>query len=429
MKQEMLEKYLRMLLASISHEIRNPLNILEGYLTVAAELSISDMMKSYLRKLSCAARQIDYALNGACYLTMTESGTIVLQPERFDLKQTVEQMIDFIQPILERKEVTVRFCVAPEVPTVILSDQKKFRLVLYHLLTNAAKYTIRGSIEVSVEFDRSSSILATTVRDTGCGIPPGKIPGLFSIFGNIENANRFNPQGMGLGLVLCKRLSKMLGGDIVVDSTQDVGTAFSFTVKCYSVAELDQTVEAELPLEYDDDKIVMNEIRFFMPHVPKSASNIKRHPSAAMIIEVSPANKKPCDCAGVLVVDDEPTNRLVIRTYLKGQFGKMEVDEAENGAAALSMVEAKAENTCCCRYKLILMDINMPVMDGTTATQLLMRLFEKNKELKAPIVAVTAANLDFRKDLQALLSVGFADILQKPVSKVEFLARISGYLK
>eukprot|EP01022_Parablepharisma_sp_SALTPOND_P014802 TRINITY_DN2057_c0_g1_i2.p2 TRINITY_DN2057_c0_g1~~TRINITY_DN2057_c0_g1_i2.p2 ORF type:complete len:511 (+),score=46.49 TRINITY_DN2057_c0_g1_i2:1108-2640(+) len=416
-KKEMLEKYFRMLLSSISHEVRNPLNAMQGYLNLISELNSVECIRIYAKKLKHSAQYIDYAVNGACYLTMAESGTVVVQPEIFYLKQVLNEMTEFVDPSIEGKEVRIGVEMATTVPEVVFSDKKKYKLILFHLLVNAAKYTRVGYIGIGVEFDKENGILKTTVRDTGCGISPEKIKKLFSLFSNIDDANQFNPQGMGLGLTLCRRLAKIMGGDIEVESILGRGSLFTFTIKCYDES-IEPMTRAEPSNATNTSISNNNEIKLFIP------KPIERPPAT---VETISKFTECCTCSNVLIVDDEPTNRLVVRSYLKGC--DLIADEAENGLISVNLVKKKANNPCCKKYKMIFMDINMPVMDGTEATQHLMQFFEENRGTKAPIIAVTAATLETRKDVLALLSVGFTDVFQKPVSKDEFITRISKYIE
>ena len=272
---------------------------------------------------------------------------------------------------------------------------------------------------IKIDYEKEKGQLTTSVEDTGCGIREEKMETLFALFSNIDTANPFNPQGMGLGLALCKRLSKMLGGDIIVSSKLNEGSTFTFNIKCYARSELKRSIpeiEAALPVEYEPETVT-NEIRLFIPlTLEKSCAS-----------ELNMKTLETCSCAAALVVDDEPTNRLILKSYLFA-LGII-ADEAENGQVALNRVKSRTNVECCRKYRLILMDINMPIMDGTVATQKMMELFMEDKKLRTPIVAVTAANLDFRKDMQALLSIGFADVLQKPIAKTEFISRVSSYFK
>lgn len=405
-KEQLLEKYLRMLMASISHDIRNPLNAVECYIDIMMETEDIADIKRTLGDLRSMSEHIDYIVAGACYLTITEGSAVVIQPEEFALSTAVRDILNIMRPSVVEKQVELQFDPAISVPEKFSSDEKKYRLLLFHLLTNAVKYTEQGRITVALAYDSASGMLTTRVEDTGCGIPTERLATVFELYSNVDTANSYNPQGMGLGLVLCKRLAKFLGGDIAVASSGE-GTIFTFTVRNHVTkpagrvpdlsAEEDWRDFVDVPLELDT--------RLVRAIAPKTMS----HLNLSMPGETKKKKSRRCRCTAALVVDDEYTNRLVLRTYMKA-LGVDTVDEAGDGAAAVDKVLKKAASSCCRRYCAIFMDINMPTMDGTTATKRLMEIFNSNEELRTPVIAVTAANLNSREDAKALLSVGFTHI-------------------
>ena len=411
-KEQVLQKYLRMLLSSISHEVRNPLNFIAGYVSMISESKDVASIKKNITKLQYAAWQIDYIINGACCLVMTEDYTLLVQPEEFNLTDVVKEVIEMMSCNINKGKVDMSYNHKNLLPPVIFSDKAKYKLILFYLLANAIKYTQAGSITVHLSFDSDTSVLSTTVQDTGCGIGDEKMSTLFQLYGGISSANEYNPQGMGLGLSLCKRLSKALGGEITVSSKVRVGTSFTFTVPnygSYSGMMQNESFPRMETSNYDQ------RIKMF---VPKSNAML-REPRKTEETHVD------CKCTHALIVDDEALNRLVIKSYLNS-IG-IAVDEAEHGLAALDQVAKKSESTCCRKYQLIVMDINMPVMDGTTATQKLLEVFERDADIKAPIITVTAANMQSKADIKAMLSIGFVDIMQKPIRKEDFLKRVCGY--
>ena len=418
MRGKILEKYQRMLLSSISHEVRNPLHAIEGYRAVIADSQDVAEAKEAAALIGSAARQIDFIVAGACDLMLTESNTLITQPQPFEVRRAIQEVLNILRPSYEQRPVNLRISVPDNVADVLVADEKRYTLILYNLLQNAIKYTREGEISITLEPGPSPGTLTTTVADTGIGMTSEQLLSLFQLYANVEKANAYNPQGMGLGLTLCKRLAQMLGGDLSVTSTLGRGSSFTFVVKHYAQPELGLLREERLPVEGLRGERLQAVKPFVAPRL-----------LTARMSDLQ------CDCNRVLIVDDERTNRFVLSKFLKELH--VTADEAENGLEALSMVEKRAENPCCRHYLLILMDINMPVMDGTEATARLVGLFARQPVLKAPIVAVTAANLQSREDIKALLSVGFADVRKlapssclviKPVEKGLFLRRVEGYL-
>lgn len=406
-RETTMEKYQRMLLSSISHEIRNPLNAVEGYLTMLKELAKEDE-QDYIGKIRGAAQQVDLIVSGACDLLLNESKTTVLQPQHFDLAEITRSVLDIVSPNASKKALQLSLYPDSTVPRTICSDSKRYKVILFRLLANAVKFTEKGRIEVRSSYNERTKVLTTTVCDTGMGIADDAKEHLFQLYGNLDHANIYNPQGMGLGLALCKKIARILGGDISCSSVLGMGTSFTFTINNHdetpSTAGTAGTFSglafAELSFTAPTGEEVHQRVKLFYP---PAASTFRRTANTVMQPNFD------CSCAQVLIVDDEATNRTVLAHYLKSI--SVSSVGAENGAEGIRYVEQRMElNECCQRYKLILMDINMPIMDGTKATEELMRMFEKHPEARAPIVAVTAANIQRREDLQNLLSVGFNDV-------------------
>ncbi len=405
LKETTMEKYQRMLLSSISHEIRNPLNAIEGYLTILKEQEREDM-EDYIEKIHGSTQQVDLIVSGACDLLLNDNKTTVLQPQHFDLSELIESVVDIVRPNINKRSLMVDCNMESTVPRRISSDPKRYRIILFQLLANAVKYTERGKICVGTRYSPVDKTLTTTVSDTGVGITDEVKAKLFQLYNNMEKANVYNPQGMGLGLALCKKLSRILGGDIVCDSSVGSGSSFTFTINNYDERAPDVTKAPELRFSGPMGEEVRQNVKLLYPSPALAVAETASHRNAQCIM--SPPSYS-CSCAQVLIVDDEATNRSVLSHYLKTI--SVASEGAENGAEGIRYVKQRlALSECCRKYKLIVMDINMPIMDGTEATAILMRLFEQNPGVKTPIVAVTAANLQTRDDLQKLLSVGFSDI-------------------
>jgi len=400
-KQITIEKYQRILMASITHEIRNPLNSIAGY-----SMQIGENNKNtheYCDKIECSIQKIDFILTGACDLILSDN--CILQAQDFNPKTAIEQIFHIINPLIEGKKINTRICIDENVPEYIVSDLKKYQTILFNLLTNAAKYTSQGEIIAYVKYDEAKCILATIIEDSGIGISNQNLSKLFELYGNIDNVNPYNPQGMNLGLAICKKLSKALGGDISAFSNIGIGSTFIFTcINNILVTNTGLGIDEESNFLLEDEKLTtFRGIRSLRPHT-------KGHIGIAneSINLASPTLVK-CACSDILIVDDDPSNRFALKAYSNSEG--LTCDEAENGKIAINLVEKRLNNSKCCKwYKLILMDINMPEMDGTTATEKLSQIFEENKNITTNIIAVTAANLQTRADTQNLISIGFSEV-------------------
>ena len=374
------------------HEIRNPLNALEGELSVIFESYSLEIIKARCARIRTFVQYIALTLAGTSDLMLGDDAELIINPRPFCLSEAVRDVVGLFIYSIEGKDISLRIEMATA-PDLLHSEDTRYRLILFHLLANAVKYTNVGNITVTLRYDSESRVLTTSVADTGQGINEQKAESLFKLYSNLQGANAYNPQGMGLGLYLCKKLSRLLGGDIRVSSTPGHGSTFVFTVIDHSPpGEDESTRKPSAVAGFADGKREETEL----------LSPVHPHPSPR-----SPAPEE-CKCPSALIVEDDATNRTVVKSYLKALA--ITADEAENGLLGLELVKARAGKSCCRRYKVILMDINMPVMDGTEATSLMVDLFSHNPTTQSPIIAVTAANLQTRDDYQSLLSVGFTDI-------------------
>lgn len=421
-KEQMLGKYERMLLASISHEIRNPLQAINGYLTLLYEARDPAAVQALAENLSRSTEQIDLIVTGACDLMLSQSKDLHIHTEEFALAGLIETTVNVLRPSLEAKALAFKTILDKSLPTRVSSAPKKYQLILFHLLQNAIKYTREGEITIEVYYDRNSGLIETSVRDTGSGISREKQAKLFELYANVETANELNPQGMGLGLTLCKRLSQAMGGDISCRSIVGSGSNLTFTIKDWKASPADKSTTDQIA---ETDPINCDRIQVR----PKSTREIP----GCKTLQDDPQPLPNTNVGKVLIVDDEPACRYVLKSYLKSI--NIQTEEADNGLKALEIVEQRAKESAQ-PYRLILMDINMPVMDGNQATEKLQRLFTERPMARAPIVAVTAAYMSSQDDYQQMLSAGFADIckllcyrvVSKPISRADFLAKIKEYI-
>lgn len=386
-KRKLQEKSQRMLLSSISHEIRNPLNAVGGFIAIIQDTENINEIKDTTQKIGYEMERIELIVSSACDLMMTENKLLILQPQDFVLEGLIYQVLNMFKNSIESKHLNVLITIDPNCPTTLCSDVNKYKQILFHLITNAVKYTTEGQISITVNYDIVTKLIRTSISDTGMGISDEAKQGLFKLYANVDKANSYNPQGMGFGLSLCKKLCSMLEGEISVSSEQGRGSTFTFTIKNIEK----KNAKKEFFIEEDGEK-KLKELEMFVP----TRSMFKIGSTTDI-----------CRGEDALVVDDEALNRMILKTYLKSLGIK--TDEADNGANAIEMVKEKIKSNSQ-RYKLILMDINMPTMDGTEATESLIKIFSENPEIRTPIIAVTAANLQSRTDIQRLLSVGFCDI-------------------
>lgn len=408
------EKSFKILVATASHDIRTPLNGIEGVLDIL-DLSLRDeCLKEQLEIAKVSAKRMGLYLRGLSYLHQIECGSLQKDLDDFKISDAINDMFSLIRISSNSKGIKLQLVVDISVPILFCSDKKKYQLIVYFLLRNAVKYTFTGSIIVTVSFEEAARKLITTVQDTGIGIAPEEMPKLGCLFSKIDEAEHLNPQGIGLGLYLCKSLSRQLSGDISIQSKKGEGTCVTFFIE--------DTISAgsECDILIEERKSI---------HIPRLSNPCK---SASNLSAISDC----CKCRKVLIVDDEPMNIMVLSSYLATVNCK--ADKACNGEIALKKIIEKKESTCCKGYKLVLMDINMPVMDGIEATFQINEYQATKRIPPTKIVAITAAaQLENRGVNARFKEMGFCAIssfianyvVLKPVPREEFLEIVLPFLQ
>lgn len=366
-------------LANMSHEIRTPMNGIMGVTKLALGASPDPAMRRYLELIDTSSRGLLTIVNDVLDFSKIEAGKYDLHPRPFELRSMIQECMDVVSERATEKGLQLKHRVADDVPRWLHSDPDRIKQVLINLLGNAVKFTPAGKVSLDVRVDDRGSDpvagdslrLLFRVRDTGVGISQEAQPLLFQAFTQVDGSYQRVHGGTGLGLAIAKRLSALLGGEIGVISEAGRGSEFWFT----AVTEL-------------TEQAAMSDA------VPEGQGSDK------------PATERRRVRSGppVLVVDDNEINRFVAVEHLR-QMG-FATETAVNGADALQAVQTK-------NYSAVLMDCQMPVMDGYTAAREI-RAWEAAKESKArlPIIAVTAHALVGERD--KAVSAGMDDYLPKP---------------
>src|SRR5579863_1469863 len=397
-------------LSSMSHEIRTPMNAILGMAEVLAEMPLDEEQRRYIETMRRNGHLLLELINGILDLAKVESGRLHLETTEFDLRELVEGVIETLQLRAREKALELSARIAADAPNRLLGDQLRLRQILINLLGNAIKFTERGAVVLTVEVADAASgnradapewagtapaipraALTFTVTDTGIGIAPAKLSELFSPFMQADSSTARKYGGSGLGLAIVKRLVELMHGAVSVESEVGQGSAFS--------AALDFGVPSGRA-KAKHRRPSLNGVASISADGGDSAGNKVSAPRAEAVTLGLAATTR------ILVADDSPDNRMLIQAYLKNIPCRL--DFAENGQIAIDLVKAAP-------YDLVLMDVQMPVVDGYTAVRAI-RQWERERGLPAGrILALTASALGDAEHRS--LAAGCDAHLTKPIKK------------
>lgn len=366
-------------LASMSHEIRTPMNAIMGIADLLAKTTLSPEQDKYVQIFRRSGDNLLNLINDILDLSKVEASQLDLERTGFSLSDHLEKVIEMVLPRAHEKGLTLEYAISPAVSNDLVGDPTRLRQVLLNLLGNAIKFTETGKVSLKVEPDQDRAVptaLRFTVTDTGIGIAADKLARVFERFTQADSSTTRRFGGSGLGLTISKRLVELMGGRIWVTSEVGRGSAFCFAVPFEIWAAANRPVSA--PIGADD-------------HSPLRPLRI-------------------------LMAEDSPDNTTIALAYLEDT--PYQVDVAETGAIACEMFKAG-------HYDLVLMDRQMPVMDGLTATRTLRAWEKTNGRLPTPIIALTASAL--KGDRETCLAAGCTAYLTKPIKQDVLLQAIRHY--
>ena len=370
-------------LASVSHELRTPLNGIIGMTQLVAVEPLSALQRQRLDVLRHSAEHLVTVIGDLLDLSRIEFDRIELNPQPTLIAQTVRDVTDLLQPVAEERGLAFEVLFDLGLPAAALMDASRVKQVLHNLIGNALKFTAKGGIGLAVAM--ADGLLRFRVTDSGEGIPPDAIERIFDAFEQGPSSTVPTRSGTGLGLTISRRLARAMGGDVTCRSVPGKGTTFEFTI-------------AFRPT----------------PKTPHPRPSLSEELAAAGEAEVPPTARP----GRVLVVEDNEVNALVVRGMLE-QMG-VDADLAIDGQKALARMGQTA-------YDLVLMDCQMPVLDGWEATRIWRaRETRLRQNQRVPIVALTASAAAGERE--RCLEAGMDDYLSKPFTREALGELVDRYL-
>ncbi len=383
-------------LANMSHESRTPLNGILGMTELVLETPLSSDQRRYLRLVKSSGRTLLGLLNDILDVSKIEAGRLDLESVDFDPTEVVKRIGELLSVKAGDKGVLFTCWIDKNLPRLVRGDPTRFRQILINLVGNAIKFTEQGSVRIDAKakLDDEGWQFTIKISDTGVGIPPDRIGLLFEAFTQADGSTTRKFGGTGLGLVISRKLARMMEGDVLVTSVLGKGSTFHVEVRF-------GRPKGSIPIETSS--------------FAESVSELSLGGSSESIFEtVRPVDQKH----RVLVVEDNTVNQIVARKSLE-MLG-LTVDVANNGRHGLEMLAQT-------HYDLVFMDCQMPELDGFDATRLLRQGMHGSLDPMVPVVAMTAYAL--KGDRERCLDAGMDDYMTKPFDQVELRNKIRRWVQ
>jgi PAS domain S-box-containing protein len=360
-------------LANMSHEIRTPLNAIIGFLRELEKQELTELQKKYIENSSIASKHLLSIINNILDISKIEAGEMALEKEDFIFENSIKNVIRILKPKAIEKGIKLNFKISDQVTTVLKGDTLRLEQILYNLIGNALKFTSKGKIVIDCEVIKDNTTfqeLCLSISDTGIGMDESFIENIFRKFSQEDKTITRKFGGTGLGMAITYELIQLMGAKIDIQSKKNEGT----TIRIYAN---------------------------FIKGNPENISNLKQQEKMVELNGLS-----------ILLVEDNEMNRMVVQNTL--QYYECTVTEAENGMEAITIL--KNQN-----FDIILMDLQMPEMDGYETTKIIRNDFK----LTTPIIALTANA--FKAEIEKCKNAGMNDYVTKPFDETILLNTIAKY--
>ncbi|MFK5856529.1 MAG: ATP-binding protein [Bacteroidota bacterium] len=368
-------------LSNMSHELRTPLNsimVLSNVLVNQTKDRLDSEEKSWLEIIERNGKQLLALINDILDLSKIEAGKMEIITNYISIDTQLRLVVDNMKSMAEKKNLSLTLNILNSLPQVETDDAKFHQLIL-NIVSNAVKFTKKGSVDISAKHEADNIIIK--IKDSGIGISQEMLPFIFDEFRQVDGTSAREYEGTGLGLAIASKLLKILGGNISVESELGIGTIFTITI----------------PVSWHEESIKAND------------ENSEINSESTKIVEVDQNKVETISEASILVVEDKPDNMTTIKAILKNKYNIMEAVDGEQG---LDMIISLLPD-------LVLLDMSLPKLDGIEILKIV-RADEKAKNI--PIIAVTAQTM--KGDKEKFMDAGCNAYIPKPIDPVELLTEI-----
>lgn len=365
-------------LANMSHEVRTPMNGVLGMLQLLTYTNLTTEQFKYVEAATTAGKSLLTIINDILDYSKIEAGKLQITPEPFQFREMVRTLINSFETSVDPTDVRLSYQISPDLPNTLIADQTRIRQILFNLVGNAVKFTENGEIVIKIQKHKDITadkiLIKATIADTGIGIPEENVEELFEHFTQAQTSGKRKFKGTGLGLSIARQLINQMGGTIQLQRNKKQGTTVTFTM------EVDIAME---PVRGDSNR------------------------------QPAPILTSPNRRLSALIVEDEPINQQILLAILK-KLGHQHT-LATNGKEALENLEHHT-------YDIILMDVQMPVLDGIETTKIIKNSVRYKNASNTPIIALTAYAM--AGDEEKCLAAGMDSYLSKPVDIKELEAKL-----